>query len=695
MRRLPLALAVLAITLGGAPRLTAQSTPEALADTVLARLAQGDLEALRAVFPFSTELKEQALAWGIPIDTDSPVVLRRSGDEALILLGAWPRVGNRGDETILGRVFSGVYRARRGDDGWHLAEAIPVDAGNRIHGHRLQVELDPAAGLRVRDTLAVAIADDHGLGLRLNRAARILDVRLDGAPVRYAFAGGYLWVDAPRRDRVELVVDYHLDVATDTVGNPNSGRFGPDYGHVRSQYFWHPFFDFDSDADRAEFDITVRAPAGVHVVTDLPQRDTVDGDRRVVRARSARPTYAVTLIYDAGLEPIAAEFAGGATTRLYLTPGSEPAPDTILAAIRWAFELLTDRFGAPRSRYLAVAQTRLRQGAGWQFRSNDLIAAGAQVGLIDRAGPLPQAWLGHEVAHGWTSPTGPALNFLSEGWASFAESVLLRERYGAETEADFWEAHRAAYETRGFDGTATLVNDPFNSGIAYHKGSWVLRMLRDHVGEEAFRRGMATYMALPPGEPAGIEEFVREFSRAAGRDIGPFLEPWVFGSRIPDLDARIEDGRVVVEQRQDPVFLLGLDVDLVTDRGTVRRTLRLDGPAASLSTAGLGPVRDVALDPEHRLLIRRHRGERVTFRLVAPDALEVKLEANFLAEPRAATRADDGAWVVEIPLTAGTYGYGWLVDGERREPEGGGRLVVQPLVRLGDDALPGARSVDG
>lgn len=697
----------------------AAPTPEALAALVLDRLVSGSPEAYAEVVPFESALKAQAASWEVPIEVDPPVVLRRypavpgegAPDRALLLLGAWPAVGNRGDETVVGRTFSGLYLARRDPDGWRLTDAFPPDAGNRILAHRLAVTLDPSFGLVVVDTMKVAVEGSHGFGAHLNRSAEITSATVDGRPAEHAFAGGYLWVDAPSMDSAALVLAYRLPVAADTLGGANSGRFAPDVGHVRNQYFWHPFYDFGSGRDRASFRITVRAPAAVRVITDLPQTETVVGDERIVRAASTRPTFASTLIYDADLETTTARI-GELTAALYMTRDADPSADSVMATIRRVHRVLADRFGPPRSRHVVVAQTRLRGGGGWQFRSNDLIAAGARPGRVSRGGPYPRAWLGHEVAHGWTAPTGPATNFLSEGWATYAESILIGDQYGSRAEADSWESQRTYYERGGFDGRARLSSDPSNSGVSYSKGAWVLRMLRDRIGGEAFRVGMAAYMASPTGQPAGLEAFtsaveaaVRRNPASAGHDdatSGPrdggfrpalpdvraFLQPWVEESVVPDLAARVEAGRVIVEQRQDPLFDLDVELDLVTAPDTVRRTLRLQGRADTLRVSGAGEVRDVLLDPDHRLLIRRHRGETVRLTVRAPGADSVALGATFLDTPLPASSSGDGTWAIELPLTAGVYGYWWRVDGRYVEPEGGERLVVRPANQLGDEALP-------
>ncbi|MGA2434421.1 MAG: alpha/beta hydrolase-fold protein [Bryobacteraceae bacterium] len=56
----------------------------------------------------------------------------------------------------------------------------------------------------------------------------------------------------------------------------------------------------------------------------------------------------------------------------------------------------------------------------------------------------------------------------------------------------------------------------------------------------------------------------------------------------------------------------------------------------------------------------------VTFRIAAPHATEVKLDADFLTEPQAMWKNAEGVWSAEVgPLAPAIYAYAYLVDGVR------------------------------
>lgn len=53
---------------------------------------------------------------------------------------------------------------------------------------------------------------------------------------------------------------------------------------------------------------------------------------------------------------------------------------------------------------------------------------------VSSKSPVAGADMGHEIAHLWTdSASGPVMSFLTEGWAVWAESLILESEFGPET----------------------------------------------------------------------------------------------------------------------------------------------------------------------------------------------------------------------------------------------------------------------
>jgi hypothetical protein len=271
--------------------------------------------------------------------------------------------------------------------------------------------------------------------------------------------------------------------------------------------------------------------------------------------------------------------------------------------------------------------------------------------------------------------SGYAVGMLQEGWATYAEALMLRDVYGADTERQFWERQRTGYmnglDRGGVSGNPgarqSILANPDSRGNHYYTGSWIFRSLNFVLGDSTFDRGMRAFIEHAGKGPNDYRELIAAMSFAAGHEMTSFIMPWLSAGYIPDVDARIEGQTVIVTQSQPGMlFELPLDVVLGTASGTVaHRHLHLARRADTLDVGDLDSIAEVRVDPEHHFLMQRHYGEIVRFEFpasAAPTAKSVELSGNFLAKPVAATHSGD-IWTVELPLSEGRYIWQWRIDG--------------------------------
>lgn len=596
----------IALGLTGPTFLGAQSpaaTPEALAARIAERFESGDSTSFAAVFPFvaGKDLVADAVRRGVTRHAELATVLTRRENEAILLLSGYTTRGHSGVETLTSRAYSDFYRAERRDGAWVLAEHLPLDAESRILSQCLHVAVTPGEGLHVIDTMVVSVTGTRGFAARLDHAAELRLATVDGQRVDPLFAAGLLWVPVARGRTVTLVLDYRLDIPHD----PDSflSYFLPTSGFVRDQALWHPVLNYTSGADRAIFDLTVRIPTAFHLSTSIAQQVRSDGASRLVRARTDEPVAGITLAYDTAWEPYVIE---GPSVRLeaFVTPEFQPRRAALDSAVRRTFGVLEGLFGAPPAGgYLAIVQRREALSSGWHMLSNAAIIAGRNGRAPAIAAPTPRAFIGHELAHRWTRPTGPGAFFLMEGWATFAESFILADEYGPDVVRLFWESQRQAYDRGGFEGTVSILTDHTNNGVSYSKGAWILRMLRDDLGPEVFDRGMRAYMTIPPGKDAGITEFTKALSDVSGRNVAALLRPWIAEQTIPVIRAEITPGAIVLRQNH-PMFDLPVEIEIVGPTRS-RRSVRLSGAETRIALPAGTTVDAVIVDPDGKLLIRK------------------------------------------------------------------------------------------
>ncbi len=495
-----------------------------------------------------------------------------------------------------------MYEAVLQEGGWKLKSRIPLEDTSRIAIHRMKVSITPASGLLVEDRMQIRVAGPNGFAVRLNHTAKLRDVRTWRRSRTYLFGGGLLWVDLPA-GAVELAIQYTIDMGNGGE-QTNSGSFLETSGHVRGQYFWHAFFDFNTANDWADFKIETRIPSEYRVCTSLPQTERVEDGERITSGRTVRPTMALSLFYDRDWKVVSRRFED-VRIDFFVTPAFQPGHEKLLSEFRLVYDLLSKRFGVlPGNRFAIVEARTYKENAGWRFASNQTIIAAGNAAAAAVEAPVPMAPLAHEIAHFWTDGAdGPAMNFLTEGWAVYAEGLVIRTKFGQEAARRFWKLQSDMYFLAD-DGKESLLEDKNNAGISYRKGAWVFRMLEDAMGSERFGKAIADFRRKSQASRAGWEALAECAQSHAPPDFDArsFLNPWVAGRYAPHLITRIS-GRTVTITQESRSFVLPVVVAAATPQGTERRRVWIKQHETAVVFSG--QPSEVQIDPDESLLLRR------------------------------------------------------------------------------------------
>lgn len=309
-------LYLLALT-GG---LLAQDSPGRLGSLVLERFRSGTPEDFAAVYPFreGRAMHADAVKRKIPRVAGLARVIAQRDTEAVLLLSAHGGAHNAGDSVWMAAELAGLHRAVKEGSQWKLVERFPVNHGNKILSHDLDVTVIPNHGLAVTDRITAQVRSEYGWAAYLNSNARIKSIAVNGEPARYEFGASLLWIEVPRASQAVLRIAYDVEIEQGP-DNSNSGCFLRHAGHVRNQYAWHPFFWFGNPNGDASFRITARIPMPYHLTTSLEQTEMLEGDTRVVRGASIRSTPALTLSYDRDWQP-QRMMAGRTILEVFSTP---------------------------------------------------------------------------------------------------------------------------------------------------------------------------------------------------------------------------------------------------------------------------------------------------------------------------------------------------------------------------------------
>lgn len=144
----------------------------------------------------------------------------------------------------------------------------------------------------------------------------------------------------------------------------------------------------------------------------------------------------------------------------------------------------------------------------------------------------------HELAHQWfgdmvTETTGTH-HWLQEGFATYYALLAEKDVFGIDYY--YWQLYEYAQELLEQEqaGQSTSLLDPKSSSTTfYKKGAWVLHMLREQVGDNAFKKGVKNYLLKHQFKNVETNDFISEVEKASGQNLNEFINGWLESVLFP------------------------------------------------------------------------------------------------------------------------------------------------------------------
>ncbi|WUR12612.1 aminopeptidase N [[Empedobacter] haloabium] len=446
--------------------------------------------------------------------------------------------------------------ATRPDNAW-LAQADAEARAARVSNVEYVLDFT----LTGKETFAATTT----LRFDLKDAAEALTVDLDKATIKALTVNGktvapqynnwFITLAAAdlKAGRNEVVVSYERAHSTNGEGlhrmvDPVDGRVYT-YSHFEPAAAHQMFALFDQPDLKATYQVNVTAPADWVVVSTTREssvRDADGGKRWTFPVTKKLSAYNFSL--HAGPYKIWEDGSAKYPMRLFarqsVAAQIDPAPWFTYTKQGLAF--FDEYFGIP-----------------YQFDKYDqLLVPDFLYGAMENAGAITFAEarflhkdkmttdqrhalasvIMHEMAHQWfgdlvTMQWWNGL-WLNESFASFMGTLGTAEATEFKNAWQYFysNAKAGAYRQDDSPGThpievpvPTTANAFDNiDAITYAKGASTLKQLRHLLGEETFRKGVHNYLVKYQFRNARLVDFIGSLGEAAGRDLGPWTQQWLY-----------------------------------------------------------------------------------------------------------------------------------------------------------------------
>lgn len=436
-------------------------------------------------------------------------------------------------------------------------DALHYDLDLRYATRAPSQPVDGTVTMLARATQALSRFDLDFAGASVGR------VLVNGAPASWTRDDEDL-VITPRRpiaDGAAFVVTVADYTAAPTVIDPDDESTTAFFQHsvgsaTAGQPNWAHLFlpSNDHPSDKASFDIRFDVPAGeLAVANGVKVAQWTSGGRShfVYVQRQLMATELVQLAvgdYDVVNQGVQSGVFVRDVTAKPITARIAPLLDVTGAQMRW----MQQRVG--RYPFDLYGSLVVEADIGFALESQTLELMDNSW-FDDYGQGVWEPTLLHELSHMWfgdsVSPATWSDLWLNEGHASWYE-FLYAEQQGEladDTEgypddtgyATLDELMKAVYahgdEWRAQSGPVALPTgaDTLFDFQRYHGGALVLYALRQQVGDATFARIERAWVSTYEGRSASTDDFIALASRVAGRDLGPFLRAWLYGTTTPPM----------------------------------------------------------------------------------------------------------------------------------------------------------------
>lgn len=514
---------------------------------------------------------------------------------------------------------------------------------------RLEIDLDlEAKRLEVNETLRFVPIAEPIASLSLDAVG--LDIRSvareDGGPVRHYYDGQRLTAlfDEPLQPGrpCALLIEYvcedppaGLYFAPGGETHPHRPTVMHSQGEDILNRYWMVCHDSPNDQLATEMLVTVEKPN--MAVSNGVLVETIDrGDEVTYHWRQEKEHVVYLVSLCVGQWDVVEDEWRGLDVDYYVPPGRAEDGMATYQRTPEMLEFFSERFGYtyPWDKYAQVVIENFLFG-GMENTSATTMWEGAVYTEAELADGDLDGLISHELAHQWFGDLMTCESWdhiwLNEGFATYSTALWNEHRHGYD---DYLlsingSMSGVANSDRAGRGFAMVWNDWKYSmdtirtpgANPYSKGSSVLAMLRAHLGDELFFKGVKHYVNRHAFSVVETHDLREAMEAATGRSLRWFFDQWCYRSGVPELETAIAynpaDSTLQIDvtqvqhiDREAPAFRFTLPVWVKFEDGSERIVeIESDARTAQRTVETPAAPTAVAIDPHVTLLKKIRKAE--------------------------------------------------------------------------------------
>lgn len=230
--------------------------------------------------------------------------------------------------------------------------------------------------------------------------------------------------------------------------------------------------------------------------------------------------------------------------------------------------------------------------------------------------------IAHELFHHWFGDLVTCESWsnipLNESFATYGEYIWNEYKYGKMMADCDFDQNLQQYLRQQSAHKKDLIRFHYRTRedmfdvVSYQKGSRVLHMLRNHVGDDAFFAALKLYLTRNQYKSVEIHDLRLAFEEVTGEDLNWFFNQWFLNNGHPSLNVAYtynethKSVNVTVKQTQDTlefgVFKLPVNIDVYSNGKTKRHKVWIDKTTWTGTFEAAAPIELTNFDADKILL---------------------------------------------------------------------------------------------